>query len=66
MEGKSFRLRTECEVDHERKYRELDPHGATGAGNPIGGNVTSNVTGSDQSYAEWMVIVPDIYVAVAD
>ncbi|KAF6747512.1 hypothetical protein DFP72DRAFT_1075184 [Ephemerocybe angulata] len=33
---------------------ELDPHGQFGAGNPIGGNVTSNVTGSDQHFAEWM------------
>lgn len=33
---------------------ELDPHGATGNGNPIGGNVTSNVTGSDVFYEEWM------------
>jgi len=33
---------------------ELDPHGATGQGNPIGGNVTSNVTGKDVSYQEWM------------
>ncbi|KAJ9118652.1 hypothetical protein QFC22_003872 [Naganishia vaughanmartiniae] len=33
---------------------ELDPHGATGEGNPVGGNVTSNVTGSDVPYQEWM------------
>ncbi|KAF8057519.1 hypothetical protein FPV67DRAFT_1724324 [Lyophyllum atratum] len=33
---------------------ELDPHGAYGDGNPVGGNVTSNITGSDQSFAEWM------------
>ena len=33
---------------------ELDPHGATGKGNPIGGNVTSNVTGKDVFYQEWM------------
>ena len=33
---------------------ELDPHGATGKGNPVGGNVTSNVTGKDVSYQEWM------------
>ncbi|KAK0214358.1 hypothetical protein IW262DRAFT_1278838 [Armillaria fumosa] len=33
---------------------ELDPHGATGAGNPVGGNVTTNVTGSDINIAEWM------------
>lgn len=34
---------------------ELDPHGAYGDGNPIGGNVTSNVTGTDLHYTEWMV-----------
>jgi hypothetical protein len=34
---------------------ELDPHGAFGSGNPIGGNVTTNVTGSDINIAEWMV-----------
>ena len=33
---------------------ELDPHGATGMGNPIGGNVTSNVSGEDVFYEEWM------------
>ena len=33
---------------------ELDPHGATGLGNPVGGNVTCNVTGQDVSYQEWM------------
>ncbi|TIB78052.1 hypothetical protein E3Q23_01003, partial [Wallemia mellicola] len=33
---------------------ELDPHGATGDGNPVGGNVTSNISGSDVHYAEWM------------
>ncbi|KAL7422328.1 hypothetical protein Q5752_002974 [Cryptotrichosporon argae] len=33
---------------------ELDPHGATGNGNPVGGNVTTNATGSDVSYEEWM------------
>lgn len=33
---------------------ELDPHGATGNGNPVGGNVTSNVSGSDVHYEEWM------------
>jgi hypothetical protein len=31
-----------------------DPHGATGDGNPVGGNVTSNITGADVSYEEWM------------
>lgn len=33
---------------------ELDPHGATGLGNPVGGNVTTNATGSDVNYEEWM------------
>lgn len=33
---------------------ELDPHGATGLGNPVGGNVTTNATGADVSYEEWM------------
>ncbi|KAF9530783.1 hypothetical protein CPB83DRAFT_850305 [Crepidotus variabilis] len=36
---------------------ELDPHGAYGSGNPIGGNVTSNITGSDQHFTEWMLYV---------
>lgn len=36
---------------------ELDPHGATGEGNPVGGNVTSDVTGSDVFYEEWMMYV---------
>ncbi|KAK0557302.1 hypothetical protein OC846_000521 [Tilletia horrida] len=36
---------------------ELDPHGATGLGNPVGGNVTSNVTGQDVFYEEWMNFV---------
>jgi len=33
---------------------ELDPHGATGAGNPIGGNVSSTITGAAEPFAEWM------------
>lgn len=33
---------------------ELDPHGAYGTGNPIGGNVTSNISGKDVFYEEWM------------
>lgn len=36
---------------------ELDPHGAENLGNPIGGNVTSNVTGSDVFYEEWMSFI---------
>ena len=37
------------------KCSELDPHGAFGDGNPVGGNVTSNITGKDENLAEWMV-----------
>ncbi|KDN52095.1 hypothetical protein K437DRAFT_261644 [Tilletiaria anomala UBC 951] len=35
---------------------ELDPHGATNMGNPVGGNVTSNVADgkTDVFYQEWM------------
>ena len=40
----------------ERLSSELDPHGAYGSGNPIGGNVTSNITGSDKHFQEWMVL----------
>ncbi|GMK54281.1 hypothetical protein CspeluHIS016_0108670 [Cutaneotrichosporon spelunceum] len=37
---------------------ELDPHGATGEGNPVGGNVTTNVaTGNNVFYEEWMSFV---------
>ncbi|KIY69340.1 hypothetical protein CYLTODRAFT_372950 [Cylindrobasidium torrendii FP15055 ss-10] len=37
---------------------ELDPHGATGEGNPVGGNVTSNaVTGDDVNFEEWMSFI---------
>ncbi|KAJ7102723.1 hypothetical protein C8R44DRAFT_640605 [Mycena epipterygia] len=37
---------------------ELDPHGAYGSGNPIGGNVTTNVVdGTDQPIAEWMLYI---------
>lgn len=32
----------------------MDPHGATGDGNPVGGNVTSNISGTDVHYEEWM------------
>ncbi|KAJ7226817.1 hypothetical protein GGX14DRAFT_555401 [Mycena pura] len=39
---------------------ELDPHGATGAGNPIGGNVTTTVAnGIDEPIAEWMLYISD-------
>lgn len=35
---------------------ELDPHGATNKGNPVGGNVTSNIVDgkTDVFYQEWM------------
>ncbi|KAJ7218970.1 hypothetical protein B0H12DRAFT_1224362 [Mycena haematopus] len=37
---------------------ELDPHGATGAGNPVGGNVTTNIVdGLDEPIAEWMLYI---------
>ncbi|KAJ7187179.1 hypothetical protein C8R46DRAFT_862965, partial [Mycena filopes] len=37
---------------------ELDPHGAYGSGNPIGGNVTTNVVdGEDEPIAEWMLYI---------
>lgn len=37
---------------------ELDPHGEKNLGNPIGGNVTTDVaTGSDVFYEEWMSFV---------
>ncbi|KAF7333444.1 hypothetical protein MVEN_02360400 [Mycena venus] len=35
---------------------ELDPHGAEGTGNPVGGNVTTTVAdGTDLPIAEWML-----------
>jgi hypothetical protein len=37
---------------------ELDPHGAFGSGNPIGGNVTTNVVdGVDEPIQEWMLFI---------
>ena len=37
---------------------ELDPHGADMKGNPVGGNVTTNLaTGTDVFYEEWMMFV---------
>ncbi|KAJ7752421.1 hypothetical protein DFH07DRAFT_960512 [Mycena maculata] len=39
---------------------ELDPHGATGAGNPVGGNVTTTIAdGLDEPIAEWMLYIDD-------
>lgn len=45
---------TKINIANEDEGGELDPHGATGLGNPVGGNVTSNVSGSDVHYEEWM------------
>ena len=39
---------------------ELVPHGAYSDGNPIGGNITSNILRSDMVFAEWMVIFCNI------
>jgi hypothetical protein len=36
---------------------ELDPHGPDAVGNPIGGNVTSDVSGEDVFYEEVSTIV---------
>lgn len=36
---------------------ELDPHGAKDLGNPIGGNVTSNISGEATFYEEWMEFI---------
>ncbi|KAG7085464.1 hypothetical protein E1B28_003025 [Marasmius oreades] len=33
---------------------ELDPHGAEGLGNPVGGNITVNINGEDKNVEEWM------------
>ena len=35
-----------------------------GEGNPVGGNVTSNVSGQDVFYQEWMVslVSPPVYI----
>lgn len=43
---------------------ELDPHGQYGKGNPVGGKVTSNVTGQDVFYQEWMNYVSHDEVCV--
>ncbi|KAJ7141776.1 hypothetical protein C8R43DRAFT_1200815 [Mycena crocata] len=37
---------------------ELDPHGAFGLGNPVGGNITTTIVdGIDQPLAEWMLYI---------
>jgi len=38
---------------------ELDPHGADGNGNPIGGLVFGNSFGSNQQYHEWTSFISD-------
>jgi hypothetical protein len=44
---------------------EMDPHGPTGEGNPVGGNVTTNmVGGQDVFYEEWMSFVSDRHFCV--
>ncbi|ORX41109.1 hypothetical protein BD324DRAFT_659672 [Kockovaella imperatae] len=45
---------TRINIQYGDEGGELDPHGATGLGNPVGGNVTSNITGQDVHYEEWM------------
>lgn len=45
---------TKINIQANDEGGELDPHGATGDGNPVGGNVTANATGQDVSYQEWM------------
>ncbi|KAJ8092071.1 hypothetical protein AAF712_011837 [Marasmius tenuissimus] len=36
---------------------ELDPHGAQGLGNPVGGNITVNINGEDKNVEEWMMFM---------
>ncbi len=56
MELKAYGDFTKLNLQDQDFGGELDPHGATGDGNPVGGNVTTNaVTGEDQSFEEWMV-----------
>ncbi|KAG5638068.1 hypothetical protein H0H81_002036 [Sphagnurus paluster] len=48
---------TKLNIPYGDEGGELDPHGAYGSGNPIGGNVTSNITGADENFAEWMLYI---------
>ncbi|KAF7305335.1 hypothetical protein HMN09_00785400 [Mycena chlorophos] len=49
---------TKLNIRHGDEGGELDPHGATGAGNPVGGNITTNIVdGLDEPLAEWMLYV---------
>lgn len=45
---------TQINIESGDEGGELDAHGSTGFGNPVGGNVTCNATGEDVSYQEWM------------
>lgn len=50
---------TKLNIPHGDNGGELDPHGATGEGNPVGGNVTTNIQGKqgDTFYEEWMMFI---------
>ncbi|KAJ6510855.1 hypothetical protein C8R45DRAFT_1088993 [Mycena sanguinolenta] len=56
---------TKLNIQEGDEGGELDPHGefilkdgATGAGNPVGGNVTTNIVdGLDEPIAEWMLYI---------
>ncbi|KAJ7666745.1 hypothetical protein DFH06DRAFT_1294955 [Mycena polygramma] len=49
---------TQLNIQSGDEGGELDPHGATGAGNPVGGNVTTNIVdGLDEPIAEWMMFI---------
>lgn len=50
---------TRINVKKRDEGGELDPHGQFGDGNPIGGNVTSNISGKEVFYQEWMNYVSD-------
>ena len=52
-------------VDGSDGGGELDPHGADGNGNPIGGLVFGNTFGVDLQYHEWTwCVVRSIYVFI--
>lgn len=48
---------TKINIQDQDYGGELDPHGAENLGNPIGGNVTSNISGQDVFYQEWMSFI---------
>lgn len=45
---------TKINIPYGDSGGEVDPWGAENLGNPIGGNVTTNVTGEDVFYMQWM------------